>query len=369
MDIERRISKAKTSLVLEHPFVGTIALNLPVVFTDKIATAAVDGKRIMFNPEYVGELSDEELKFLVAHECFHPMMEHNYRRNGRDPKNWNVATDYVINQVLTDERIGRMPEGGLLNKELYDAGDGIADNIFRLLPENEQGGSGGSGGNPLDDCMDADGDPSEQAEQKAEWKVRVAQAAQAAKMMGNLSANMERFVGQLLSPKVNWAEVMQQFVVKCVDDTRTFARPNRRFISQGLYLPSRTGESLGELVFCVDCSGSISDDDVAQYAAEIRALHEDLRPTKLHVLYFDTSVCHHDEFEPDDMVEMHPKGGGGTRFSPVFDYIDSQDIDPVAVVFLTDLLCSDFGDEPDYPVLWVTTYSEDAPFGEVTKLN
>lgn len=358
-----KLAKAKTALILEHPFVGTIALNMPFEFDENIKTAATNGKRIKFNPEFVDSLTDEEVKFLVAHECFHPMLEHNYRRHERDAGKWNRAADYVINQLLTDEKIGKMPKQGLLNKTLYDAGGQTSDGIYNILPDGD-----GSGKGPLDDCEDADGSPAEQAQEAAEWKVRVAQAAQAAKMMGKMSANMQRLVDEVLQPKVDWREVLQRFLVKCKDETRTFARFNRRFLPQGLYLPTMTGERMGDLVFAIDCSGSIGQAELAQFSAEIIKVKEDLTPTAIHVIYFDSDVCHYDKFEADDEVVVKPHGGGGTDFAPVFHYMLDYGIDPVACVFLTDLCCDSFGHEPSCPVLWVTTTPGKAPFGEVVEM-
>lgn len=358
--IEKRLSKAKASLILEHPFIGNIALNMPFILTedDSVPTAATDGKQIIFNNKFIEQQSDEELKFVVAHECMHPMLEHNFRRNNRDHRRWNMAADYVINQLLHDEGIGRMPSVGLLDPALYQAGKGTSDGIYKLLPENCEG-------EPLDDCRDGDGDPAEQAQQQAEWKVRVAQAAQAAKMMGKLSAGLSRLVGDILQPKVDWREVLQRFIVRCKTDQRTFARFNRRFIPQGLYLPTTTGESLGELVFAVDCSGSIDEHTINQFAVEIRNVKDDLNPARVHVLYFDSEVSHVESYGPDDALEIKPHGGGGTAFSPVFRYIAEHNIEPVACIFLTDLCCDDFGDAPQYPVLWVSTDKGSAPFGEV----
>ena len=357
----KRIIKARTALVLEHPFVGTIALNMPFEFNDEIPTAATNGKHIVYNPRFVEALTDEEVKFLVAHECFHPMLEHPFRRGGRDPRKWNQAGDYVINQLLTDEGIGKMIEGGLLDPQLHQAGGGTTDGIYNILPDDD----GGGGGDPLDDCQDGDGSPAEQAQEAAEWKVRVAQAAQAAKMMGKLSANIERFVGEILQPKVDWRDVLRRFIEKCKDDTRSFARPNRRFLSQGLYLPTASGERLGEIAFAIDCSGSIGEAELNQFAAEIRAVKEEGNPSAIHVVYFDSEVCHYDRFGRDDELQFAPHGGGGTAFSPVFEYLATNNIEPVACVFLTDLYCDDFGDQPEYPVLWVSTHENEAPFGEV----
>jgi predicted metal-dependent peptidase len=364
--LNRRLAKAKTSLILEHPFVGTIALNMPFILDESVSTAATNGKYVKFNPAFIDPLCDEQLKFLVAHECFHPMLEHNYRRGARDQNRWNKAADYVINELLTREGIGKFIQGGCLDPSLYSAGNGSTEGIYNLLPD-EDDDSGGGGGEAYDDCLDADGGPAEQAQAAAEMKVQVAQAAQAAKMMGKLSANMQRLVDEVLQPKVNWADVMWRFMQKARNDSRTFARPNRRFISQGIYLPSVSGETMGEMLWAVDCSGSITPQQISQAAAEVTKVFEHFRPTKLHVVYFDSEVAHAEVYEPGDVLDIKPHGGGGTAFSPVFRYAEEHGIEPVACIFLTDLYCSDFGPEPDYPVLWVSDGAEKAPFGEVIK--
>jgi predicted metal-dependent peptidase len=355
----KRIIKARTALVLEHPFIGSIALNLPFLFDDAIPTAATNGKRIKYNPRFVEALTDEEIKFLVAHECFHPMLEHNFRRGGRSPRRWNQAGDYVINQLLTDDKIGKMIDGGLINPQLYQAGNGTTDGIYNLLPEDNEGDD------PMDDCEDGDGSPAEKEQQAAEWKVRVAQAAQAAKMMGKMSAGLERLVESVLRPKVDWRDVLRKFVERCKNDTRSYARPNRRFLAQGMYLPSVSGESLGEMVFAIDCSGSIDQATIDQFAAEIHTVKAEGNPTAIHLIYFDSEVSHYIKFGRDDDVHVEPHGGGGTDFAPVFEYMEQHQIEPVAVIFLTDLCCNSFGNEPSCPVLWVSTDEGTAPFGEV----
>ena len=357
--IKLRLAKAKTNLVLGHPFVGSIALNLPYQIDQSIPTAATNGKVIKFNPDFVESLNDEELVFLVAHECFHPMLEHNFRRGERDHRKWNQAGDYVINQLLTDEKIGKMPKQGLLNKATYDAGGGTTDGIYGILPDNPDGDD------PLDDCEDGGGTPAEREQQKAEWKVKVAQAAQAAKMMGKLSANLARLVDEVLQPKVDWRDVLRRFIEKAKNDERSFARPNRRFVQQGLYMPTISGEVMGELAFCVDMSGSIDQKTADQFAAEMRVVFEDCKPAKIHVIFFSHEVCAYDVMERDGEFKFEPRGGGGTAFSPCFKYMEENNITPVACVFLTDLCCDDFGPAPDYPVLWVSTEKGEAPFGEV----
>ncbi len=366
--LQRRLSKAKTSLVLDHLFFGTIALNMPFALDENLSppTAATNGRWVKFHPEFVNTLTDDELLFVTAHEVCHPMFDHCTRLNGRHPVVWNVAADYVINQMLVDDKVGTMPKGCLFDKALHDEGKGVTDTIYNLVMKDVDKMTGpgtGNGTGSIDNVTQADGD---QAELEAEWKVRTAQAAQAAKMAGKLSANQARIVGELLNPKVDWREVLRRFVMKVRDDQRSYARPNRRFIQQGIYAPSVTGEAMESIVVAIDTSGSIGQAELDQFAAEIRAISEDARPKTIEVLYFDHRVCHHDHFERDEQLHFAPHGGGGTAFSPIFAFNEEHNFTPACCIVLTDLCCSDFGPAPDYPVLWVSTMEGKAPWGEVT---
>ena len=190
--------------------------------------------------------------------------------------------------------------------------------------------------------------------------------------MGKMTSGIERLVNEVLRPKVDWKEVLLKFMQKLRVDDRTYARPNRRFITQGMYMPSVTGMGLGEIAVAVDCSGSVGQDEINQFNSEINTIWQDLLPSRLHVVYFDSEVSHYDEFNKGDDVVIKPHGGGGTAFSPVFEYLDKKDIQPLACVFLTDLYCSDFGKEPEYPVLWISTTNNDnmkVPFGEIVRMH
>lgn len=364
-----KIGKCKAALILEQPFFATLLVNLPMREDEGIPTMATDGTVFLYNPEFVESLTFDELKFVLAHEVGHCIFQHMFRKGQRDHRRWNQAGDYIINDLLNKESIGKMPEHGLHNPQLVQAGGGTTEGVYDLLPEGGGGGGGGNGhGDPLDDCMDAPGGPAEKSTAEAEMKVKVAQAAQAAKMMGKMSANLQRFVDAALKPKVDWRDVLRRFVASKVKQDATFARPKRRFFADDIYLPSLTGETLGEVVVAIDCSGSIGQAELNEFGAEVRGIFEDCMPSKLHVVYFDSDVCHHDIFLPDDDLRIEPHGGGGTAFSPVFRYLHDNAVEPECCVFLTDLYCNDFGDPTPYPVLWVTTAATDAPWGEVVEM-
>ena len=377
-----RLTRARVQLVLHQPFFGTLALHTELGVDDRFPTAATNGKWIKFNPEFAATLTDPELLFVMAHEVMHSALSHTHRIKGRDPVRWNKAGDIVINQYLvdafgeTDPSTGKrrsaivatMPDGALFDTDLFKAGNGTTDGVYALLPD--EGGGGGSGRGPggytlEGDVQPADGDGDSDGEAERGAKERLAQARNAAKMAGKMPGGLERLVSDILNPRVNWREVLQQFVVKVRTDERTFARPNRRFASQGLYLPSISGEALGPIVVAVDCSGSITDEILSQFTTEIRVIHEDQRPRELHVVYFDARVSHRETYTPDDTLDIRAHGGGGTAFSPIFADIEARGIEPVCCVVLTDLQCADFGPQPGYPVLWVSNDATDAPWGEV----
>ena len=382
-DCYERLSKVKAQLILAHPFFGTLAMNMKFRVSREGPTAMTNGVEVVFNPDFIRSLTNDELKFLVTHEISHPMFDHCERKRDKDHEKWNIATDYIINQILVDEKIGVMPKIGLQDKELYDKAKGVSENVYALLPPTVKNKSpngihldsdGNSLGEALDSVESSASTEAEKAQRTAEWKIKVTQARNSAKIMGKLSANLERLVGGLLESRVDWREVLQRFVIKQRTDDRTFARFNRRFISQGLYLPSISGEGLGELVFAIDTSGSIGQAELDQFASEIIKVWEEQRPTKIHVLYFDSDVCHADEFDKDTEPTFAPHGGGGTAFSPVFKYMQENDIDPVACIFLTDMCSNDYGDTPSMPVLWISTYENykeyyTPPFGDVVVMH
>ena len=139
----------------------------------------------------------------------------------------------------------------------------------------------------------------------------------------------------------------------------------------GLYLPGLKSEELPPIVVAVDTSGSVRPSELAEFAAEITAILEEHPSTTCQVIYCDHKVTNVEEFTSDDLpLTLHPKGGGGTEFKPVFDWVAEHDIIPSCLIYLTDMQVSRFPDAPEYPVLWVRTDKRGikAPFGEEVDL-
>lgn len=352
-----KMTAARTALLIDHPFFGELALRLRMVEDAGTRTMSVDGKTVRYNPDFVMEISRGLTRAIIAHEVMHCVFDHMGRRNGRDHKKWNMAGDYVINPIL--EEAGFSFEGTGLSNAAF-AGM-TADEIYTLLPDMPEDGSGGS---PTDDLLDSDSN--EAAAEGTEWKIATVQAAQSAKTQGKLPASLGRFIEEMLAPKVDWRERLRRFVTQTAKDDYSWSRPNRRFMP-AFILPSLHSESMGEMVVAIDTSGSIDQATLDAFAAEVTAIVQTSRPSKTTVIYCDAEVKHVDEFAPTDELVFEMHGGGGTDFCPPFKYVAENNIAPVCFVYLTDMYGS-FPDDPGYPVMWCATTNAVGPFGETVPI-
>jgi predicted metal-dependent peptidase len=363
----RNLDVARTNLIINHPFFASLLLRMPLIEDASVATAATNGKCLRYNPTWLGKLSAAETEFTLAHEVMHKVFQHMTRRGTMSHNRFNQAADYVINGLLVADGVGRMPAGGLHNPQLVAAGGGTTEGVYKLLPESDEGKGPGKPGGSLDDVQDAADDEAGLAEAEEETKVEVIQAANAAKAMGRLSGGLERIVGELTRRRADWRAVLRRFMTERAKTDWSYAKPKRRFMAEDIYLPGLVGERMGEVVVALDCSGSVDEALLAKFGAEAKAIAEDAKPAKLHVIYFDAQVLRHDVFLPDDDIVIKPCGGGGTAFEPIFAYVEANDINPVATVVLTDMYGS-FGEAPSYPVLWAATTAEVAPWGETLRV-
>lgn len=362
--------KARSRLVLDNPFFGTLCLRQKPTEWDE-PTGAVDGKHLFFNPKWFEKLTEMERVGFLAHEVMHLVLMHHTRREERNPQKWNVAADYAINNHLIAEGF-ILPRGGLVDDQYADMS---TEHIYNVLPEPPQGwdsvavDSGKCGG--VLDHPDSDGTGGTASAIESELTVAINQAAEAAKAQGKLSANMQTLVSDVTEPKVDWKAVLARFLRSNNKSDFTWARPNRRFIGSGLYLPSLHNPCLEEIAIAVDTSGSISDEELQQFTSETSYILHELNPDRVQFIQCDSEINQVTEYTRESLpLKVEYQGRGGTLFRPVIDYINDKHPNVAALVYLTDLeVCqSDFGDKPHYPVLWVSTNQEEAPYGEVIKM-
>ena len=356
-----KLTVARSQLILSQPFFGMLALRLRLVERADIKTLAVDGKNVFYNPDFVLSLTDTLCRSAMAHEVMHCVFDHITRCGAREPKKWNYAGDYVINQLLHDAGF-EIGEGWLLDARYKGM---HADEVYSLLPDNPE--NNGKGQGPLDEMMPG-GDGTSSAADATEWKIATIQAAAAAKAVGKLPGSLQRFVEDSTRPQVDWRDRLRRFMTQTNKDDYSWARPNRRYLSAGLYLPGLYSENMGPVVVGIDTSGSIDDKTLQAFGGEIRALVQAVRPSEVHIVYCDAEVNHVDVFSPYDEMKFAPHGGGGTAFKPVFDYVVEKNLKPECLVYLSDLYGDHHFTPPDFPTLWCCTTNETASFGDTIRI-
>ena len=397
-----RIQKARTTLLLDHPFFGTLLFRLGAQARSSIATMATDGVSLYFNPQFVETLSTAEIAGTLAHEVMHPALQHHTRRGGRNPRRWNMACDYAINPMLLDAGL-TLPKDVLLDNRFRGMS---AERIFNLLEEKEEqnqssssdadpeseddsADSGGASNSSESSGIEADmdgslapqtpggigqvldapepenGEGDTVAEQARDWQIAVQQAENVAKLAGKLPAGVTRSLEPAKSARVDWRELLRRAWSEAFPADYSWTRPNRRHVWNGLYLPGVVCECVGEICIAVDCSGSINARQLGLFEAAVRSILAGQQPRLVHVLYFDTEVQKSEMYHPGLPIELTPVGGGGTDFRPCFRWLEQRGIAPQTLVFLTDLYGSFPEQAPPYPVLWASTDTRSAPFGLV----
>jgi len=410
--LETKLAAARTRLILDKPFLGSLVMHLPLKAADPkwCKTTATDAKSFYYNPAYIDRLSLEQTQFVLAHEAMHCALSHFARRNHRQKHRWDVACDYAVNMILDDERM-RGPDNALMNAAYRGL---TAEEIYPVLhedppeetqdthlfdPESNEGGDGepqeqdsgegkgqgessgkegGDSGNP----EPREQEPTRSGERQApppppadpgkldeQWKARLAAAAQMARQAGKMSASLMRLVDHLLAPQLPWRALLARYMMSAARDDYSFQRTSRR--ESAALMPRLHSQSV-DVVVALDTSGSVQEEELRAFLAEIDALKGQVRANvTLHACDDKLDPNGPWRFAQWETLKL-PKeisGGGGTDFRPVFDWVARESLSPDLLLFFTDAQ-GRFPDlDPGFPVVWLVKGKSGVPFGTRIQLN
>jgi predicted metal-dependent peptidase len=359
MDQQEKLRHARARLLLRFPFFGYLVSNLSdIIDAERTPTAATDGHRVYWNPEFLARLELADVIFVLAHEALHNALGHLSRRGGRSPRIWNASADMAVNDALVEASLHTRLNG------LYGAKGESAEKVYERL-ERLSRETGAAIGPSWDDHSAWELSAAEARELDEAWRSHLAQAV----TFGQKPAGLAVEIDARLYPKRDWRATLAE-ALRFPVDYRSVP-PDRRF-SQVL-LPTLDG-SRRRLIIAVDSSGSISPEKLSELFSELRAIIAS-GPCEGRVLVCDADI--QEEFELADFdpaAVKRVKGGGGTDFRPVFTRAREEEAlgrGPDALLYLTDLVGSFPEEPPLFRVLWVVR-PEDArqpvPFGEVIVL-
>lgn len=383
-----KLIKSRVSMLLKYPFWGPLAARLKLEEVEWCKTIATDGRKFYYNKEFIEKLSDGEMIFGFAHELGHIIFDHMTRRGDKEAQVWNMAGDYVINNMLIRENVGTViTTVPILSDRKYEGK--TADEVYEDLMKNavkiqmtldehlEMDGEGSEGDGDGDGDAEGNGKGKpkfkklNEEEKKAlrdEWREAVIQAAKNAGA-GNTPGAIQRLVKDITAPVMDLRDLLRIQFSGSVKSDYTWMRPNRKAWHTGAIMPGQIpGEEL-DIVVALDASGSIDEGMLMDFLGMVQGSLDQFTSYKVRVVTFDTDVYNEDTFTSDDgrsMGEYEVAGGGGTSFECVWQWMKDNEIQPHQLVMFTDGYPFGSWGDPDYcDTLFVVHGSKDitAPFG------
>lgn len=388
--LNRLLDQAKTAVFVndDAAFFGPLLSTMEIIWTLDVPTAATNGEAILWNPNDFLELDVPARKSTIIHELRHVADFHFIRKGNRDPADWNIAGDYVINADLEFDGYA-VPDPYFIKNSKY-RGWSVEDTYDDIHDPNQCApwGPGNTPGppNPNGSGTPAPGMPGgnqgqgkpvrslqgdllpatpEQAQKAVNNVVQAAHAAVAAGQPGAIPGNTQLLIKKFLKPIVAWESLLDRFFVDLHNDDFTWRRPNRRF--QDVYLPSHeSAQRLTHLIYYLDVSGSVSDADIVRFNSEVKHIKDKYNPEKLTLVQFDTKI--QDEIvimDNDQFNGITVSGRGGTDLRPVREHIMQHK--PAAAIIFSDLYVEPMLPGPKCPIIWVTVGNRSARvnFGKI----
>jgi len=401
-DVEKKLTAARTRLILDKPFLGALVLRLPLVENSQwCQTTATDARAIYYNQTYLSELSLSQVQFVLAHEALHCGLSHFARREHRDRKRWDVACDHAVNQLLAADNLEPPPAAlfdesyaGMSAEEIYpciEADDNEKpmdqhlydpqlndNNTSRDNTPTDQQTSEAENASPCDSSeveVRRNNRPpplsnTERDRLNTKWQQRLAGAAQQAEQAGKLNKSVARMLQRLLQPSIPWRAMLSRFMSSAARIDYNLTRPSQRREGDAI-LPSLHTRQI-DVAVAIDTSGSIKQAELDVFLTELNAIKGSMN-ARITLLACDAVL---DEncpwiFEPWDPLKLPPQlsGGGTTDFNPVFDWLTANILRPDLLIYFTDGK-GHFPDTPaSLPVLWLVKGSAGVPWGQRIQLN
>ena len=364
--------KAKSKLLRDYPYFGMLASRLKHEENENIEHFASNGVRFLYNPKFIQECSSEEIEFVLTNCVMHHILSHQQRKLKRKGALWQLATDFAINNMLKKSKF-KIPEGANYNKEYKNM---YSEEIYQLLKEQlvSEGIGAYDEAQVLDKFTKKDAKQSIFASMKNvkeiqndkdadEWDYAAALSKEVAQKKSSMPLGLERFAKKVISNDVDWKFELYNAINRHMRNNYAFMPPNKKHLYRGVALPSLASDTLS-LIVAIDTSGSIKEDVLGAFIGEFKSIMQNFPSVAIELLIADAKVHSHHTFMGGDNLEFTLKGGGGTDYRPVFDYVEQNLPMSSMLLYFTDGegIFPRFG--PSYEVLWALSQNKNKiPFG------
>lgn len=341
-----------------------------------------------FNPIIFLELNMKQMETTIKHEILHVISQHLIRAKELKGKYstlaLNISMDVVVNQYLdylppysiTLEYINNKYDMKLEPYKTFEYYLEKVQTELDLQEENDEGEEVDSNENVI-----VDFDPerthdmweeSDEVDEKTlnEFTEKFADSAQKGKNPNYIDAIIKSLKNR--NGELPWNLFLKKLMGTIeANKKKTVTRRNRRQPSR-LDLRGELRGHKAEIAVAIDISGSISDEEFKQAIKEVLAIVKS-HNQEITIIECDKEIRRAYKVKSPRDVQERIATGGGTKFSPVFEYANNKKIN--LLIYFTD----GKGEEKleviprGYKTLWVISGRGDKlslrePFGVVKKL-
>ncbi len=354
--------RARQWFITHYPLLGALAANFKVIENPQlsvrmgISVAAVNTelKEIYFNPG--AGLTQEQYRFVMAHEILHVGLRHDVRCQGRDPFLWNVACDYVINHWLVEMGVGDMPAVGALYDESLKglSAETIYDHIVRNIRTYRKLATlrGNGLGDILTDRKSGWWSHGEGLSLDEFYRRCLAQGLVYHQEVGRgfLPAGLIEEIHALSQPPIPWdVELARWFDEQFppLEKHRTYARPSRRQAStpdipRPRWINMPEDEASRTYGVILDTSGSMERNLLAKALGTIASYSIARDVPLVRVVFCDATHYDQGYMAPETIANrVQIRGRGGTVLQPAIDLLEHAEDFPKdgPLLIITDGYC------------------------------
>lgn len=381
--VVRRVERVLRLVTVPFPHLSGLVGAARVTMEPRLPTMGVFASgRLAVNPQFVARLNDRDLMFVLAHEMLHLALRTHDRGKGAGRLEFNLAHDYIINDMLRAELgVQTIPAGGL---DMPGAKDKSAEEIVLEMRRKSQGqrptrvwdapgapSEPDDGGDVLPDDVERTLYPDDSADQQARIErmralagrsLALAEAMDAMRGMRGRAAGTSRETVAALRGlyRTPWQLALQRWMEAVAPGERTFARPARRVAPQpDVVLPGRRRQ--GWLLNVVlDTSGSMAD-EIGKALGAIADFCDGAGVDQVRLVQCDADVTSDELVAPDALAQREIAGYGGSDLSPALRHLANDPRTRAAVVVTDGDI--EYPREPlPFDVLWVLPPSVRTPF-------
>ena len=376
MKTDEKISQAKAKLLVNYPYFGTLASKLELLVNDDLESFKSDGKKLEYREAYLDELETQEIEFVLANGAMHQVLSHENRKNNRSGWLWQMATDMAINDMLVENGL-QLPYGaqyrerfkGMYAEEIYAE---LKADILREDEDLEYEADSADDVEQNENSEPKEQPSPEQFQEEFLQEQLLAEEAisllESQMQKGEAPVSIERFFEIEGFGKVDWRSELREALEAYFRDDFVMMPPSKKLLYEGIYLPSSISQTF-RLAIAIDSSGSVDEVLLNAFLSEVNFLMQQIQNYSIDILVCDDKIHSHTTFLSGEALDVGLKGGGGTDFRPVFEFIEKELDDVKLLLYFTDLQGVFPKEAPSYAVKWVIPKELESPFGTVICLN